>query len=37
MKYYEALQAQGKKIKLVGINFSSDEKNITEYLSQDLV
>jgi Protein of unknown function (DUF1703)./Predicted AAA-ATPase. len=36
MKYYEALRAQGKKIKLVGINFSSKTKNITEYLSQDL-
>jgi Protein of unknown function (DUF1703)./Predicted AAA-ATPase. len=37
MKYYETHQAHGKKIKLVGVNFSSDAKNITEYLVQDLV
>ena len=37
MKYYEAYQEYGKKIKLVGVNFSSDAKNVTEYLSQDLV
>ncbi|KKP29111.1 MAG: hypothetical protein UR12_C0015G0001, partial [candidate division TM6 bacterium GW2011_GWF2_30_66] len=37
MKYYEAYQAKDKKIKLVGVNFSSDAKNITEYLSQDLI
>ncbi|EKD23440.1 MAG: hypothetical protein ACD_82C00038G0001, partial [uncultured bacterium] len=40
-KYYEVYQQKNKnvnnlQIKLVGINFSSDEKNITEYLSQDL-
>lgn len=37
MKYYEAYQGQGKKIKLVGVNFSSEVKNITEYLYEDLV
>ena len=37
MKYYEAYQKQGKKIKLVGVNFSSEAKNINEYLVQDLV
>ena len=37
MKYYEAYQQKDKKIKLVGVNFSSKTKNITEYLSQDLV
>jgi hypothetical protein len=36
MKYYEAYQGHGKKIKLVGVNFSSDAKNVTEYLFQDL-
>jgi hypothetical protein len=35
-KYYEAYQECGKKIKLVGVNFSSDAKNVTEYLSQEL-
>lgn len=35
-KYYESYQDCGKKIKAVGVNFSSKAKNITEYLSQDL-
>ena len=37
MKYYESYYECGKKIKLVGVNFSSDVKNITEYLFKDLV
>jgi hypothetical protein len=37
MKYYEAYRDCGKKIKLLGVNFSSKIKNITEYLVQDLV
>jgi hypothetical protein len=36
MKYYEAYRDCGKKIKLVGVNFSSKTKNVTEYLYQDL-
>ena len=41
-KYYEAYQAKNKnvnntQIKLVGVNFSSEAKNINEYLMQDLV
>ncbi len=36
MKYYEAYRDCGKKIKLVGVNFSSKAKNITEHLFQDL-
>jgi len=35
-KYYEFYSDCGKKIKLVGINFSSTEKNVVEYLAQDL-
>jgi len=36
MKYYEAYRDCGKKIKLVGVNFSSKAKNISEHLCQDL-
>ncbi|MCB9493295.1 MAG: ATP-binding protein [Epsilonproteobacteria bacterium] len=35
MKYYEPYKNCGKKIKLIGINFSSKAKNITDYLFQD--
>jgi hypothetical protein len=36
-KYYEAYQTKYENIKLIGVNFSSNAKNITEYLSQDLL
>lgn len=32
MRYYEVYEGRGKKITMVGVNFSSDAKNITEYL-----
>ncbi|KKT23671.1 MAG: hypothetical protein UW09_C0003G0193 [candidate division TM6 bacterium GW2011_GWF2_43_87] len=36
MHYHEAYYGCGKKIILVGVNFSSDVKNITEFLVQKL-
>ncbi len=36
MHYHEAYHKYGKKIVLVGVNFSSDVKNITEYVTEEV-
>ncbi len=33
--YAEKYQAKGKKIMMIGIGFSSEEKNVTEFLWEE--
>jgi hypothetical protein len=36
-KYYEKFLASGKKITLVGVNFDSEKKTISEWVVEDLL